>query len=520
MNKKQIIWVLFAFLISLVVVVVGTRPYSVYANILGIKTTTKTPKELYRVYLAGESLGVIESKQDLENYIDMKQLKLKEKYGVDKVYAPNDLKIMKELTYNEKISTAEEIYNKLEKIKGTSSFTIDGYKIFIEGTEKKHDDGTMEDKKDQVIYVLNKEIFESSVKKTILAFVTPEEYENYINDTQEAIEENKTGSMINNLSIVNKIKIAKERIPAEDKIFTTEEELSQYLLFGTNETQKEYEVAVGDTIADIADSNKLSVEEFLIANPTFKSANDLLYPGQKVNLGLINPQFDIKEEKIVVYEQVINRGTTYKDDNTKNAGYEHVEENGSDGLALITAKREYVNGELKDEIQPSKVTLVPAVNKVVVRGTKKTYVSDWNSAGQNIDVPVGIGSWVWPTNTPYTISSYFSWRWGKHHDAVDITGTGYGSPIYAANNGVVVESYYSDYNGNTILIKHSDNYYTIYVHLASRRKKVGDVVMAKDVIGTMGMTGFATGVHLHFGVYIGYPFRSGSYAINPLGLYR
>ena len=60
----------------------------------------------------------------------------------------------------------------------------------------------------------------------------------------------------------------------------------------------------------------------------------------------------------------------------------------------------------------------------------------------------------------------------------------------------------------------------MYVHLAARYKKPGDVVMANDVIGTMGMTGFATGVHLHFGVYVGYPFRPGSYAIDPMRLYR
>lgn len=520
MNKKQIIWVLFAFLAALIVLVVGTRPYSVYANMLGIKTNAKNPKELYRVYLGGESLGVIESKKDLENYIDKKQEKLKEKYNVDKVYAPNDLKIVKELTYNETVSTSEEIYNKLEKIRGTSSFTIDGYKIYIEGIDKKHEDGTTEKIKDQTIYVLNKELFETAVNKTILAFIPEEEYDNYINDKQKPLEENKTGSIINNLTIENKIKITKGRIPAEDKIFTTEEELSQYLLFGTNETQKEYAVATGDTITEIAENNKLSVEEFLIANPSFKSATDLLYPGQVVNLGLINPQFNIKEDKVVVYEQTINRGTTYKNDDTKYVGYEQVEEQGSDGLALITAKREYVNGELKDEIQPSKVTLVPAVNKVVIRGTKKQASTPWGSDGSEYVVPVGIGSWVWPTNAPYTISSGFAWRWGKHHDAIDITGPGHGSPIKAANNGVVVESYYNSYNGNVITVKHSNNYYTMYVHLAARYKKPGDVVMANDVIGTMGMTGFATGVHLHFGVYVGYPFRAGSYAIDPMRLYR
>ena len=43
--------------------------------------------------------------------------------------------------------------------------------------------------------------------------------------------------------------------------------------------------------------------------------------------------------------------------------------------------------------------------------------------------------------------------------------------------------------------------------------------MANDVVGTMGMTGMATGVHLHFGVYIGYPFQGGV-PINPMTLYR
>lgn len=515
MSKKSIFITFLAFMFCLMLIMLGTKPTSMYAKILGINTTNNVPQELYRVYLAGESLGVIKSKTELEDYIDNKQQELKEKYNVSKVYAPNDLKIMKEMTYNEKVKTAEEIYNKLEEIRGKSSFTIDGYKIEISGLTTKRNEEEVKTE-DQVLYVIDKNVWDNSVKKTITAFVDEERYNNYLNDTQAAIKENETGQIINNLYIENKITITKGRIPAEANIYTKEENLSQFLLFGNNETQESYTVKVGDTISDIAYANKLSVEEFLIANTEFKSANDLLYPGQQVKLALINPQFDLVEVETVVTKEPITKTTVYKEDHTKFVGYEKVEEEGADGLALVTNYREIINGEINESQNISHVDLVPAINKVVVRGTLKYQQTP---SGLELEVPVGIGSWVWPTNSPYTISSPFAWRWGKHHDAVDITGTGYGSPIKAANNGIVVESYYNGTNGNTILIKHSNNYYTIYAHLAARYKKVGDVVMANDVIGTMGMTGLATGVHLHYGVYVGYPFRGGT-PINPMGLYR
>lgn len=516
MDKKNILIVIIVFLLSCLLLVIGSNPNTLSAKILGLESKIESPRQLYNVYLAGKSIGIIESKEALENYIDEKQQELKNKYHVDKVYAPNDLDIVKEITYDNKISTVEEIYKKIENIKGASSFTIDGYKIYIKGIEKKNEDGTTTTTDDVTLYVLDKNIFTNSVTKTITAFIDKDTYEAYLNDTQKKIEGNDTGTIIENLYIQNTITIKKDRIPAGDKIYETEEELSKFLLFGTTDEQETYIVKAGDTIEEISNNNKLSTEEFLIANTNFKTAQDLLYPGQEVKLGLISPKFDLVEVEHVVSQKPIKMETIYKDDDTQYVGYEKVEQDGKDGLALVTEKIQLVNGEIQDTVQANSVVLSPSINKIVVRGTKR-YSS--SSLGPNVDVPVGIGSWVWPTNSPYTISSYFSWRWGKHHDAVDITGSGYGSPIKAANNGIIVQSGYTSTNGNYIVIAHQNGYYTMYAHMAARYKQVGDIVMAGDQIGTMGNTGFAYGVHLHFGLYKGYPFRGGV-AINPLNLYQ
>ncbi len=509
MNKKQILVIGISLLISCFLILFGSNPNTFSNKILGISSLKSAPRQLYHVYLAGESIGIIESKKDLENYIDSTQNQLKQMYQVDRVYAPNDLDIVKEITYDEEISTTQEVYQKIIDLKGTSSFTIDGYKIFIQGLEKNNEDGTVTKTDDLTLYVLDKDVFTNSVDKTITAFIDPIVYEEYLNDTQEELEENEEGSLLENLYIENDITISQERIPAGEKIYLSEDELSKFLLFGTLEEQKNYTVKPGDTIATIAEENKLSVEEFLIANNEFKTSQDLLYPGQVVKLGIIIPQFDLVEIEHRVARESTPIQTVYKDDPTQYVGYEKVEQAGQAGVELVTTKVQLINGEIKDIVNVKNVELVPSINKVVVRGTRHYQV-----VTPNIDVPVGIGSWVWPA-TCNSISSGYGYRWQKQHEGLDISGCGYGSAIRAANNGLVVESGYTDTNGNYIIIKHQNGYYTIYAHMASRTKRVGDIVMANDLIGTMGKTGYAFGVHLHFGLYNGYPFRGGV-AMNPL----
>ena len=171
----------------------------------------------------------------------------------------------------------------------------------------------------------------------------------------------------------------------------------------------------------------------------------------------------------------------------------------------VTKKIKKSNGDIISAVVIKSEEVVPTVNKIIVRGKGNI------STGS-------LGTWAWPTKTPYVITSPYAWRWGKFHDGIDISGTGHGSPIYAANDGVVVEARYTSYNGNYVIINHNNGYYTNYGHLASLMVKKGDIVSIGQQIGKMGATGFAFGTHLHFGLWKGYPYVGGT-SLNPMRLY-
>jgi murein DD-endopeptidase MepM/ murein hydrolase activator NlpD len=103
---------------------------------------------------------------------------------------------------------------------------------------------------------------------------------------------------------------------------------------------------------------------------------------------------------------------------------------------------------------------------------------------------------------------------GTFHQGLDIgakrAGVS-GDPLYAVKDGRVVwadSMMNPEYGyGHYIIIQHQ-NFLTLYAHMLSLIKKVGDVVKAGDVIGYMGSTGASTAAHLHFevqpGLWTGY----------------
>lgn len=486
MNKNTIIFSVLAILVGAAVFFIGY-------------TQVETPKEVYKVYLDGKEIGLIESKEELEDYIDKEQNEIKEKYGVDKVYVPNNLDIEREVTYKKEVNTVEEIYEKIEDI---APFTINGYEVKIKGVEQINAD-TMETTKTIKLYILDKDIFNEAIETTVHAFIEEDAYKAYKNNSQKEIE--NIGSIIKDVFIENDVTVKKTNVSVQEKIYTDVDELSKFLLFGKQETQKDYVVKSGDTIEDIAFNNKMSVNEFLVANPSITSEDNLLYQGQVVNIGLIEPAFKLIEENFVVEYQTVDYSVVYEYDKNLPKGVEKVKQQGKDGKAKVSYNLVKANGEIISTETKNVETITAAQNKIVIKGTKVL---------TGIGVNVG-GIWHWPTEKPYTITSRFGYRWGKLHNAIDIAGK-YKSKIFASNEGTIVEAGYNSTNGNYVIIDHGNGYYTSYCHMTNYIVKKGDIVEMGQVIGYMGETGFATGVHLHFSLSRGYPFR-GSYTwLDPL----
>lgn len=452
------------------------------------------PNHYYQVYLDDELIGTIKSKEELEKYIDKRGEYIKNKYNVDKIYRPNGLEIKKVTTYNDGLMSVQDVYeNILEK----KAFTIKGYQFTINNGEN-----------NQKIYVLDKQVFETAVESTIKAFVGTDKYNNYKNEEQEEIK--TTGTLVNNIYVENDITLKEIDIPVNEQIYVDAAELTKYLLFGTTNEQRVYTVQVGDTISKVAFNNQIGVEEFLISNPEFTSENNLLFPGQQVTIGVTDPQIRVAIEEQIISDEVDKYQVIESVDPEKLVGDDTVTQEGEDGLSRVTRVNKTVNGVIIYSDLKKREVLKPSVDKVIERGGKVI---------PNVGLTT---SWGWPTEPGYIITDRYVWRINpvtykrELHSGIDIAGTGYYSNIRATNNGTIENMRYTDDYGYHIIINHNNGYYTLYAHMAAfANVKVGDTVSRGQVIGYMGMTGWATGVHLHYEIWEGCRFCR----IDPLSKY-
>lgn len=144
-----------------------------------------------------------------------------------------------------------------------------------------------------------------------------------------------------------------------------------------------------------------------------------------------------------------------------------------------------------------------AAPKDVDRNYSSSVVSDYKKGGCIAGSGNATGKLKYPVNAP--ITSPFGDRihpvTGKQsfHSGVDF-GAGMGTPIHAADGGVVKFAGDDPLCGKMVTIDHKNGFTTTYCHMSQLNTAIGAPVSAGQTIGFVGSTGRSTGPHLHFGV--------------------
>lgn len=257
----------------------------------------------------------------------------------------------------------------------------------------------------------------------------------------------------------------------------------------------EYTAQANDSWWLIARKNNLKTKEVLDENPGM-TEDSKINLGQRINLPTMGPYLTVMSKGTLTCTEIIAFDVLTKTDANLASGKTVVEEQGSDGLKLVTYSYLQKNGkDISKQIIEEKVTKAP-VTQVIVKGPTSTPVTVAYSVSRG---SVSISGIDWPLKGP--MNSYYGSRWGSFHTGLDIGGDT-GEPYKAAASGKIVTAGGSGGYGNMILIDHGNGVMTRYAHSSKLLVSEGQQVGKGETIGLVGNTGRSTGPHLHFEVIL------------------
>jgi murein DD-endopeptidase MepM/ murein hydrolase activator NlpD len=255
---------------------------------------------------------------------------------------------------------------------------------------------------------------------------------------------------------------------------------------------KSYKVKKGDNVQTIAQQFKVSTMSVIWAN-NLKSKTDV-----KVGETLRIPPITGLIVKVATTDTLETLAARY-------------DVNATDILAM--------NGLEDTNLVVGQVLVLPGAQgkPLPVNKPSTRPVSRSTSGGGSIRPPARYsgGSFVWPVvGGGNYISQYFHYG----HYAIDIAAD-YGSEVRAAAGGTVTFAGWKNNGGGyQVWIAHGSGLYTTYNHMSAITVGRGQHVGRGQQVGRVGMTGNATGPHLHFEVWIG-PVWDGGRRVNPLAYF-
>lgn len=256
-------------------------------------------------------------------------------------------------------------------------------------------------------------------------------------------------------------------------------------------------VEKGESISYIADKYGLTMSEIISMNPehTYSYA---LTVGEKLLVSDAKSFLTVKVTKTEVTTETIPFKTVELQSDALYKGSSRTVLKGSNGTDQVTSLVTYIDGKKVSSEEVSRITLKEPVDKRVQVGTR--------APDENYTVtPSQGGMFIWPAVNATNINSPYGYRWGKLHAGIDIgssSGTSLGKLVVAAAEGTVIVSGTHSSYGYYVRIDHGNGLQTLYAHClaGSLMVKSGEKVYAGQPIARVGMTGYATGPHLHFEV--------------------
>lgn len=208
--------------------------------------------------------------------------------------------------------------------------------------------------------------------------------------------------------------------------------------------------------------------------------------------------------KTVTVPETIPFSTDYIFDETLAENKKKLQSPGKNGSKTAVYLIEYVgNNEVSRRLLSETITAEP-INQIEIQGTRPLTDEERRT--------VSTGTYIYPNPGP--ISSKYSWRpWGSYyefHKGIDIVD-GDTLDIVASDGGVVIQARNKgDGYGRCVMIQHDDGTVTRYAHNSKIHVEEGIRVAQGQLIATMGRTGEATGVHVHFEIL------KNGVAVNPM----
>lgn len=286
------------------------------------------------------------------------------------------------------------------------------------------------------------------------------------------------GEKLLSAKLQEKVVLKEQKVAAS--LVKTQKQALDLITFGS-ENQGKYEVKEGDSLWLIARRNDMYVDDIKKANQ-LESEN--LQLGQELILLKSEPYINVIAQVEGQKVEVIPFETKIVTDRNVASSLK-VKQEGKTGEKQVAYTATKCNGAISQRQVVEEKIIKAAVDKIIVKGSRVTYVAS-RSRG-------GTGNLDWPVYGP--ITQYFS----SAHSGIDIAVRS-GSAIRAADSGTVTFAGYDGGYGRFIIINHGNGLVTRYAHCSSISVSVGDNVAKGEVIGAVGSTGNSTGPHLHFEV--------------------